>query len=262
MRREVVEVLQKAGATAILVTHDQDEALSIADRVAVLQHGTVVQCDEPAVLYRRPVNAEVARFVGHANLLFGRLEEGRRALDPRLDRGRAGVADRPTAAAVSVLVRPEQVVVSADECRRTQASSSREAWSSAASSTATTCCSGSSSTSPRGGSRRPAAARRGRSSPGCPAPRRPRSASGSMVRVDGTATAWASGAARVIRAIILGMDTQTIDQEYEKLQIEFADVAKTVTATGGEAEDRGNRGRRQRNRVARRSEADRPGRQR
>jgi iron(III) transport system ATP-binding protein len=113
MRRDVVEVLQKTAATALLVTHDQDEALSIADRVAVLQHGTVIQCDEPAVLYRRPVNAEVARFVGHANLLFGRLEEGR----VRSILGSIAVElESPTehSAAVSVLVRPEQVVVSVD----------------------------------------------------------------------------------------------------------------------------------------------------
>ena len=66
----------QSGATVILVTHDQDEALSIADRVAVLQHGAIVQCDEPAVLYTRPVNGEVARFVGHGNVLLGRLENG------------------------------------------------------------------------------------------------------------------------------------------------------------------------------------------
>src|SRR6202034_3784851 len=76
MRREVVDVLTKSGTTALLVTHDQDEALSIADRVAVLQHGTIVQYDEPAILYSRPVNGEVARFVGHGNLLLGRLENG------------------------------------------------------------------------------------------------------------------------------------------------------------------------------------------
>ena len=114
MRRDVVEVLQKAGATALLVTHDQDEALSIADRVAVLQHGTVIQCDEPAVLYRRPVNAEVARFVGHANLLFGRLEEGQvRSILGSISVELESPADH--SAAVSVLVRPEQVVVSVDD---------------------------------------------------------------------------------------------------------------------------------------------------
>jgi iron(III) transport system ATP-binding protein len=112
MRREVVDVIRQAAATAILVTHDQDEALSIADRVAVLQHGTIVQFDEPAVLYRRPANAEVARFIGHANLLFGRLEDGRvrsilGSIAVELDSVPEG------AVAVSMLVRPEQVAVRA-----------------------------------------------------------------------------------------------------------------------------------------------------
>ena len=65
------------------------------------------------MLYRRPVNAEVARFVGHANLLFGRLEEGQ----VRSILGSISVElESPTdhSAAVSVLVRPEQVVVSTD----------------------------------------------------------------------------------------------------------------------------------------------------
>jgi iron(III) transport system ATP-binding protein len=108
MRREVVEVLRRTGVTAILVTHDQDEALSIADRVAVLQHGTIVQCDEPAVLYTRPVNGEVARFVGHGNLLLGRLENGvvRSVLgDISVELG----APAPEPCAVGVLVRPEQI---------------------------------------------------------------------------------------------------------------------------------------------------------
>jgi len=114
MRSEVVGVLRQAGATAILVTHDQDEALSIADRVAILQHGTIVQFDEPATVYGRPVNAEVARFVGHANLLFGRLEGGvvHSILGPisvELDSPAAGPV------AVGVLVRPEQVVVGAED---------------------------------------------------------------------------------------------------------------------------------------------------
>lgn len=108
MRREVVEVLEKAGATAILVTHDQDEALSMADRVAVLQRGRIVQYDEPAILYSRPVNGEVARFVGHGNLLLGRLENGvvhsvLGAISVELG------APAPDRCAVGVLVRPEQI---------------------------------------------------------------------------------------------------------------------------------------------------------
>ena len=114
MRREVVDVIAAAGATAILVTHDQDEALSIADRVAVLQRGTIVQCDEPLVLYTRPVNGEVARFVGHGNLLLGRLENG--VVQSVL--GEIAVelgvpATEPCA--VGVLVRPEQIELGAGE---------------------------------------------------------------------------------------------------------------------------------------------------
>ena len=108
MRREVVDVLRQAGATAILVTHDQDEALSIADRVAVLQHGAIVQCDEPAVLYTRPVNGEVARFVGHGNLLLGRLENG--VVQSVLGEISVELArPAPEPCAVGVLVRPEQI---------------------------------------------------------------------------------------------------------------------------------------------------------
>jgi len=108
MRREVVEVLRSTGVTAILVTHDQDEALSIADRVAVLQHGTIVQCDEPAVLYTHPVNAEVARFVGHGNLLLGRLENGVvRSVLGDISVALGAPAQEPCA--VGVYVRPEQI---------------------------------------------------------------------------------------------------------------------------------------------------------
>jgi iron(III) transport system ATP-binding protein len=108
MRREVVEALRKTGATTILVTHDQDEALSIADRVAVLQRGTIVQCDVPSVLYTRPVNGEVARFVGHGNLLLGRLEHG--VVQSVLGEISVElVVPAPDPCAVGVLVRPEQI---------------------------------------------------------------------------------------------------------------------------------------------------------
>jgi iron(III) transport system ATP-binding protein len=114
IRHDVMELLRQTGTTVILVTHDQDEALSSADRVAILRHGRIVQVDEPGALYRRPVDADVARFVGRANLLFGRLENGRvqSVLGPL-----AVELDTPAhePAAVGVLVRPEQIVLSADD---------------------------------------------------------------------------------------------------------------------------------------------------
>ncbi len=114
MRRDVVAALDAAGATAILVTHDQDEALSIADRVAVLQRGVIVQVDEPLLLYTRPVNGEVARFVGHGNLLLGRLEDGLvQSVLGEISVELGAPAAEPCA--VGVLVRPEQIELTAGE---------------------------------------------------------------------------------------------------------------------------------------------------
>jgi putative spermidine/putrescine transport system ATP-binding protein len=80
--RVQIRRLQMAGKrTAVYVTHDQEEAFSISDRVAIMNAGRVVQLDTPEVLYRRPANAFVARFVGFENILafktIGRADNGR-----------------------------------------------------------------------------------------------------------------------------------------------------------------------------------------
>ncbi len=71
LRQDVRRVLKTAGATALLVTHDQDEALSLADRVAVLRDGRIGQYDTPQELYARPSNPELARGLGETNFLRG-----------------------------------------------------------------------------------------------------------------------------------------------------------------------------------------------
>jgi iron(III) transport system ATP-binding protein len=75
VRAEVREVLSVTGTTAILVTHDQEEALSIADRVAVMVGGRIRQTGTPAQLYGSPSDAEVARLVGDANLLIAEIAD-------------------------------------------------------------------------------------------------------------------------------------------------------------------------------------------
>lgn len=70
-RNEVRRLLKAAGATAILVTHDQAEALSFADQIGVMQAGRLMQLDSPERIYHRPANAFVAEFLGHTNLLPG-----------------------------------------------------------------------------------------------------------------------------------------------------------------------------------------------
>ena len=71
VRSEMREILRDAGATAVFVTHDQEEALSLADEVAIMMRGTVVQSAPPETLYHRPATREVASFVGEANFLPG-----------------------------------------------------------------------------------------------------------------------------------------------------------------------------------------------
>jgi iron(III) transport system ATP-binding protein len=117
VRTEVAAILRRAGATTVLVTHDQDEALSLADRVAVLREGRIVAHDRPEVMYQAPADAELASFLGDANLVHGVMDGDRvrTALGSLalLGSGRRG-ADRGSAVA---LVRPEQIdVVAGDGC--------------------------------------------------------------------------------------------------------------------------------------------------
>jgi putative spermidine/putrescine transport system ATP-binding protein len=80
MAREIRLLQQSHGITTIMVTHDQDEAMAMADRLVVMHDGQVQQIDRQEDLYERPANPFVARFIGRSNLLAGRLEGGVLAL--------------------------------------------------------------------------------------------------------------------------------------------------------------------------------------
>jgi iron(III) transport system ATP-binding protein len=71
MRSEIRDICKRSGTTTIYVTHDQKEALSVADRIAVMRAGKIAQVGRPGDLYYRPVNSFVADFIGHTNLLPG-----------------------------------------------------------------------------------------------------------------------------------------------------------------------------------------------
>ena len=109
VREEVQRILQASATTTLLVTHDQDEALSLADRVAVLRDGKIAQHATPQELYARPLDDRLARFVGEANLIAGVLDgafvQTPLGKLPALWHGEP----LPTPCAVSVLIRPEQI---------------------------------------------------------------------------------------------------------------------------------------------------------
>src|SRR5690606_9129134 len=71
VRTEIRRLQQQLGKTVVYVTHDQEEALSISDQVAVMERGRVVQLGTPAEIYHRPINRFVADFVGLANIFEG-----------------------------------------------------------------------------------------------------------------------------------------------------------------------------------------------
>lgn len=73
MRLEIRRICKERGVTAVYVTHDRKEALSMADRIAVLDGGVIVQLGTPDQLYRRPVNSFVAGFLGDANFISGKV---------------------------------------------------------------------------------------------------------------------------------------------------------------------------------------------
>ncbi len=109
VRSDVLAVLRLAGTTAVLVTHDQDEALSMADQVAVLRNGTVAQLDAPSELYGHPEDADLAAFLGASNLLDGEVRDAEAVTG--LGRLPVSASSRSVAGPAQILVRPEQITL-------------------------------------------------------------------------------------------------------------------------------------------------------
>jgi iron(III) transport system ATP-binding protein len=105
-RDEIRSLLKKAGMTAVLVTHDQEEALSFADRIAVMNHGRIEQIGTPEEVYYRPRTRFVAQFLGTTNLITAEAI-GATALT---EFGRVNL-DRPATGRVTLSIRPEHLTV-------------------------------------------------------------------------------------------------------------------------------------------------------
>jgi iron(III) transport system ATP-binding protein len=111
MREEVRRILKEAGVTAVSVTHDQEEALSISDRVAVMNDGQIEQVGRPESVFERPESKFVASFLGRASFLEGELRDGK--VDTGIGRFDAvtleGYDTVYDGAPVDVLVRPDDL---------------------------------------------------------------------------------------------------------------------------------------------------------
>ncbi len=111
LRGEIKALQRKLGITAIMVTHDQEEALTMADRVVVMNHGYIEQIGQPEVIYREPASRFVANFVGQSNWLTGTV------LEPGKIRLGNGILNAPATAACArgshalIFLRPEEVLL-------------------------------------------------------------------------------------------------------------------------------------------------------
>lgn len=110
VRSEVRHILLETGTTAIFVTHDQHEALSLSDEIAVLFEGRLVQVATPHVIYNRPANVRVAKFVGEANFLLA--EAQGMTADSRLGEVKLF---HPKSGQVQLMIRPEALAVGFEE---------------------------------------------------------------------------------------------------------------------------------------------------
>ena len=109
MQIELKQIQRTVGITFIYVTHDQEEALTMSDRIAVMNEGVLQQCGTPEEIYEQPANAFVAGFIGISNLLPGEVEDH----GVRLDTGQHITAEidagMPAGSKVLICVRPEKL---------------------------------------------------------------------------------------------------------------------------------------------------------
>src|SRR5690606_34416679 len=114
---ELVDLQQQLGLTFLIVTHDQDEAMTMADRIAVMDHGEVLQVDPPSTLYESPASRFVASFIGSVNLFEGVARSADGALEIDADDGlrirTALPAQDLDGQRVAFAIRPEKIGISA-----------------------------------------------------------------------------------------------------------------------------------------------------
>jgi spermidine/putrescine transport system ATP-binding protein len=110
MQLELARIHRQVGTTFVFVTHDQEEALSMATRIAVMSGGHVVQVGSPAEIYHRPIDGFVADFIGESNFLDGLVEGGELVLP---DGTRLAIAPGTAPGPATLMLRPEALEVTA-----------------------------------------------------------------------------------------------------------------------------------------------------
>ena len=117
---ELTDLQMELGMTFLIVTHDQEEAMTVADRIAVMEHGMIRQVATPAEIYEQPASRYVADFIGDINIVEGRIENGAGSLT-RLVSPKSGLVietDQPVEGSPETAwyaIRPEKLRISLDQ---------------------------------------------------------------------------------------------------------------------------------------------------
>jgi iron(III) transport system ATP-binding protein len=119
MRSAIRDVQKKVGITTVYVTHDQEEALAISDRIAVISNGTIQQLGRPHDIYTRPYNQFVATFIGYSNLFYGKIEKKEQETSVLFESGYRILMDNLVESVedgqkVIVAIRPEEFSISTE----------------------------------------------------------------------------------------------------------------------------------------------------
>ena len=115
---ELMDIQEKTGTTFVIVTHDQEEAMTVASRVAVMDHGKLIQVDTPGGIYETPNSTYVADFIGEVNIIEGHAKmEGDKARITWSEGKEpiTGTPAEPVSGKVHFAIRPEKVSISAEK---------------------------------------------------------------------------------------------------------------------------------------------------
>ncbi|MCH2250743.1 MAG: ABC transporter ATP-binding protein [Cognatishimia sp.] len=117
---ELMDIQESTGTTFVIVTHDQEEAMTVASRVAVMDHGKLVQVDTPDVIYETPNSVYVADFIGDVNIIEGTAETKGESVSLTWAEGQpalVGSANQPISkgASAAMAIRPEKIAISSEK---------------------------------------------------------------------------------------------------------------------------------------------------
>lgn len=117
---ELMDIQESTGTTFVIVTHDQEEAMTVASRVAVMDHGKLVQVDTPDVIYETPNSVYVADFIGDVNIIEGTAETNGDSVALTWAEGQpalVGSANQPISqgASAAMAIRPEKIAISSEK---------------------------------------------------------------------------------------------------------------------------------------------------